>query len=55
MAEAVAKSGSARILERLGRSDTISEGTLKGIIEVARRHDVKSAFKKPVLGKCRFC
>lgn len=48
MAEATANRGSARILERLGRSDTISEETLKGIIDVARRHDVE------ILDWCQF-
>jgi hypothetical protein len=49
MASATAgKRGSERILERLGKADTISDATLKGILEVARRHDVE------ILDWCQF-
>ena len=40
--------GSAQILARLGQSDTVSEESLKGIIEVARRHEVE------ILDWCQF-
>lgn len=40
--------GSARVLERLGIPDVIAEESLKGIIEVARRHDVE------ILDWCQF-
>lgn len=42
------KRGSQRLLERLGQSDTISDESLKAVIEVARRHEVE------ILDWCQF-
>lgn len=40
--------GSELLLERLGQPDTISEESLKAVIEVARRHEVE------ILDWCQF-
>ena len=40
--------GSEQLLERLGQPDTISEESLKAVIEVARRHEVE------ILDWCQF-
>jgi len=40
--------GSEQLLERLGKPDTISDESLKGILAVARRHEVE------ILDWCQF-